>query len=47
MRVANNVPTHLSDLGIVTQRDCASSILHFLLLVHSSYGIENTNRTYS
>ena len=24
---------HLSDLGIVTQRDCASSTLHFLLLV--------------
>ena len=25
--------THLSDLGIVTQRNCASSILHFSLLV--------------
>ena len=24
---------HLSDLGIVTQRDCASTTLHFLLLV--------------
>ena len=25
--------SHLSDLGIVTQRDCASTTLHFLLLV--------------
>ena len=25
--------SHLSDLGIVTQRDCATTTLHFLLLV--------------
>ena len=31
---------HLSDLGIVTQRDCASSTLHFLLLlVHMEWKI--------